>query len=578
MTDTFAQSPAGNRLRLARNSVLLLVATVFVFSVFVNILMLTGPLFMLQVYDRVLASRSEETLVALILLVGLLYGIMGLLDYARGRIAARIGARIQTALDQSVFEDTLRQAIQPSVRSQPAVVLKDIGAIQMLCMSPVLLALMDLPWAPLFLAAIFMFHPMLGWLAVIGIGMLICAALLNQILTKTKISDAQVATAHAHAFSEQSRQGCEIVCAQGMQPAITKRWSQMRQHALAQSILASDRNGSFVALTKALRLFLQSAMLALGAYYVLQGEMTAGAMIAGSILLGRALAPLEQSIGQWNVVQQARASWMSLEKFLDSTLLDTRRSLLPVPDAELWVKDLAIAPPGAKTTTLRKVSFSLSPGHALGIVGKSGSGKSSIAKALLGLWTPITGEVRLGGATLDQYDPVQRGRFIGYLPQQVCLFSGTVAENISRFLPGADIGKVIAAAKAAKAHELILSLKHGYETFIDGNESLLSGGQKQRIALARALFGDPVLLILDEPSSALDAQGCEALNQVVSEFKANQKSVIIMTHRPMAISECDTLMVIEQGQVSRIGPRDKVLSSMVQNAETIKQFIGQAAS
>ncbi|WP_247742554.1 MULTISPECIES: type I secretion system permease/ATPase [unclassified Ruegeria] len=550
-------------------------ALAFLFSVFVNLLMLTGPLFMLQVYDRVLGSRAVETLAALFLLVALLYALMAMLDYARGRIVARFGARFQSQLDERVFDATMRRSLHPQIRAAPATALRDLESIQNLCSSPVLLAVMDIPWTPVFLAAIFLFHPLLGWLAIAGGAVLVVIALMNQQLTHRKIAAAQSASAKANSFSEHARQAAEIVRAQGMQTDITNRWQRQRTDALRQTISASDWTGSFSSLTKSLRLFLQSAMLALGALLVLRNEVTPGAMIAASILLGRALAPVEQAIGQWSMVQRARTAWVSLNEFLQSTPPDALRTKLPTPEANLTAKAVTLIPPGAESPTLRNVSLSLEPGKALGVIGKSGSGKSTLAKALLGLWRPVNGEVRLGGATLDQYDSGELGQHIGYLPQDVTLFNGTVSENIARMSENPDAQAVVDAAKKANAHDLILTLPKGYDTFLDGNDSQLSGGQKQRIALARALYGNPVLLILDEPNSALDADGTEALNAAIRGLKSEGKSAIIMTHRPQAISECDDLVVIEKGQVVKSGNRDEVLGAMVQNANVIKRDLSK---
>ncbi|WP_082025113.1 type I secretion system permease/ATPase [Ruegeria sp. ANG-R] len=567
--------PQRNELRKVRNQGNSFLALAFLFSIFVNLLMLTGPLFMLQVYDRVLGSRSVETLSALFLLVALLYALMAMLDYARGRIVARFGARFQSSLDERVFEGTMRRALFPQVRSAPATALRDLESIRALCASPVLLALMDIPWTPVFLAAIFLFHPLLGWLAVAGGALLVTIALLNQALTHRKVAEAQVASARANSFSEHARQAAEVVRSQGMQDDVSKRWLSQRNEALSQSISASDWTGSFTSLTKSMRLFLQSAMLALGALLVLRNEMTPGAMIAGTILLGRALAPVEMAVGQWSMIERARTAWISLNQFLDSTPPEMTRTKLPVPKAHLVAKSLTVIPPGIKTPTLRNASLELQPGRALGVIGKSGSGKTTLAKALLGLWAPAAGEIRLGGATLDQYDPDALGQHIGYLPQQVTLFNGTVAENIARMSQNPDPEAVVAAAKTANAHDLILGLENGYDTFLEGNDSQLSGGQKQRIALARALYGDPVLLILDEPNSALDADGTLALNTAVRELKKKGKSTIIMTHRPQAISECDDLVVVEKGQIVKSGGRDEVLNTMVQNANVIKRHLNK---
>lgn len=564
-------------LRRARRAGAGLLGAVFLFSVFVNILMLTGPLFMLQVYDRVLASGSEETLVALFLLVGVLYGLMGLLDYARGRVLARFGARFQTALDSRVFAAEMKRAILPQNRAAPASGLRDLETVQSVFTSPLMLALFDVPWTPLFITAIFIFHPLLGWMAIAGAAVLIVVTLLNNALTRQRAREAQGASQFAQAFAEQSRIATEIVRSQGMTGIMAERWHMMRDRALDQTIKASDWTGLFSALTKTFRLFLQSAMLAVGAWLVLRGEMTAGAMIAGSILLGRALAPIEQSIGQWPLIQRSLNGWKMLGELLKDTLPEEETMKLPKPAAALSLRGMTVFAPGSKQPTLSQINLAVSPGQVVGIIGKSGSGKSTLAKTILGLMTPAAGEIRLGGATLDQYAPDDLGAFVGYLPQQVTLFNGTVAENIARMSLMPDDAKVIDAAKKANAHEMILSLPDGYKTVVQGQDSQLSGGQRQRIALARALYNDPVLLVLDEPNSALDAEGSQALNLAVREFKSSDRAVIIMTHRPMAIAECDRLVVIDQGRIKADGPRDEILQSMLKNVDNVKQALAARA-
>lgn len=561
-------------LRRARRSGNWLLGNVFLFSVFVNLLMLTGPLFMLQVYDRVLGSRSEETLVALFLLVGILYALMGLLDYSRGRVLARFGARFRTALDGRVFDAVMKRSLLPKFRAAPASGLRDLEAMQNMFSSPVMLALFDVPWTPLFIGAIFVFHPLLGWMALAGGGFLIVVTLLNNWLTRRKSNNAQTASQQSHGFAEQVRLSSEIVRSQGMSDTIAKRWHAMRDSSLEQSIHASDWTGFFAALTKSFRLFLQSAMLAVGAWLVLQGEITAGAMIAASILLGRALAPIEQSIGQWPNVQKALTGWKLLAELLKETPPDDGAMKLPKPEAHLSSRGVSVFAPELKShRILADITFKLEPGQVLGIIGKSGAGKSTLAKTLLGLLPPVAGEIRLGGATLDQYDPDDLGRFIGYLPQQVTLFTGTVAENIARMSSEPDEEKVIEAAQRANAHEMILSLPDGYKTVVQGQDNQLSGGQRQRIALARAFYGDPVLLVLDEPNSALDADGSAALNRALREFKSTERAVIVMTHRPSAIAECDALIVMEEGRIVANGPRDEVLRSTLRNAGDVNQAI-----
>jgi PrtD family type I secretion system ABC transporter len=544
---------------------------VSLFSVFVNLLMLTGPLFMLQVYDRVLGSRSEETLVALFMLVGALYALMAVLDYARGRVLARFGARFQEALDERVFGAVLKRSLLPRERTLPATGLRDLETIQGTLASPAFLALFDLPWVPIFFAAIFIFHPWMGWLGLAGGAVLIVMTILNQMLTRKSVIEAQSTSASAHSLADQARKIGELVRAQGMQTAITQRWLSIRNDAQDKTIRSSDISGFFTAGTKAFRLFLQSAMLALGAYLTLRGELTAGAMIAGSIILGRALAPIEQSLGQWPQLQKSYAGWQALRVLLETTPPEPVQVALPRPEARLSVSSLSLIPPASHKPTLADISFNLEPGQAIGVIGRSGSGKSSLARALVGVWPPAKGEIRLGGAKIEQYDPEALGAYIGYLPQDVSLFGGTVAENIARMALEPDAEEVVRAAKAASAHELILTLPQGYNTLIEGGDAQLSGGQRQRVALARALYGNPELLILDEPNSALDAEGSDALAHAIRAMKSEGKSVIIMTHRPTALSECETLVILDKGTVKAHGPRDEVLRSMTTNAEAIQK-------
>ncbi|MFO8127259.1 type I secretion system permease/ATPase [Yoonia sp.] len=554
-----AQDTGVKELRAARDRGRGLIIWAFVFSIFVNLLMLTGPLYMLQVYDRVLSSRSVETLVALTVLVAVLYALMGVLDYARGRIMARVGARFQSALDDRVFEATLRRSVDPRERRVAAGALRDLDAVRDLFTSPVLLALMDIPWTPIFIAAIFLFHPMLGWLAVGGGVIIVLTAILNQTLTAARVRAVQIATQQSQDFAEETRHGREIVLSQGLRGAMSQRYLRLRDTALFANIGASDWTGSFAAFTKSFRLFLQSAMLGAGAYYVLLGEMTPGAMIAGSILLGRALAPVEQAMGRWAVLQRGRAGWRALGKYLQAVPPATDRTALPVPKPRLQVIGLTVVPPGERTPTLRNISFTVEPGQALGIIGRSGAGKSTLARTLAGFWPITAGEARLGGATLDQYDPDALGRHIGYLPQTVTLFSGTIAQNIARMALDPDEAAVVKAAQSANAHDMILQLPGGYDTPLDGSEGQLSGGQRQRIALARALYDDPVFLILDEPNSMLDGKGAAALNAAVRSFKEQGKILIILTHRTKAIVECDHILALNKGAVVAFGPRDEII-------------------
>lgn len=562
--------PGRDELRNARRQGRTLYWVVGIFSFFANLLMLTGPLYMLQVYDRVLGSRSEETLVALSLLVAFLYGVMGILDYSRGRIMARVGARFQSALDHRVFDAMVRRsAISPDPAAQTG--LADLEAVQRLISSPVLMAAFDLPWTPVFLAGILLFHPWLGMLALGGGALLIMITLLNQLFSRGPLMKANSATHRASMLSDEIRNEAEMIQSMGMRGAAFARWQSARDASLAESIGANDVGGTFTSMTKTLRLFLQSAMLGLGAYLVLQNEVTAGAMIAASILLGRALAPIEMAIGQWPLVQRASKGWSSLAELLEKVPPESQRTELPAPKAKLDIQALTIVPPGETRASLKSVSFRVEPGQAVGVIGSSGSGKSTLARALTGVWRPAGGSIRLDGASLDQYAPDDLGRYIGYLPQRVQLFDGTIAANIARLSGAPDSAAVVEAAKKAAAHDMIVNLPDGYDTRVAAGGGRLSGGQMQRIALARALYGNPVIVILDEPNSNLDNEGSMALNQAIRDHKAEGGSVLIMAHRPAAIQECDTLLVMDHGTRAAFGPKDKVLKEMVANHEQLKK-------
>ncbi|MFC3612472.1 type I secretion system permease/ATPase [Lutimaribacter marinistellae] len=541
-----------------------------VFSFFANMLMLTGPLYMLQVYDRVLGSRSEETLVALSLLVVFLYGIMGILDYTRGRIMARAGARFQAALDKRVFDAMIRRsAVAQDAAAQTG--LGDLQSIQRLISSPVLSAFFDIPWTPVFLFGIALFHPWLGMLAIGGGAVLIFITFINQAFSRKPAQQAQIATNRAGMLSEEIRKEAENIQAMGMRGAAFDRWKVARDVSLNESMSATDVTGTFSSMTKTLRLFLQSAMLGLGAYLVLLGEITPGAMIAGSILLGRALAPIEMVINQWAMVQAAMKGWESLGGLLERVPPEQPRTALPKPKAKLDVQGLTVVPPGDTRAQLKTLSFKLEPGQALGVIGPSGAGKSTLARALTGVWRPAGGVIRLDGASIEQYEPDVLGQHIGYLPQRVQLFEGTIAENIARLSAQPDADKVVAAAKKAAAHDMIVHLPDGYDTRITPGGGRLSGGQMQRVALARALYDDPVIVILDEPNSNLDNEGSQALNAAIRTLKEQGKSVLIMAHRPAAIQECELLLVLDQGARAAFGPRDEVLRETVVNHQKLQK-------
>ncbi|WP_295070958.1 type I secretion system permease/ATPase [Tabrizicola sp.] len=545
------------------------VVVAFLFSALVNLLLLTAPLYMLQVYDRVLVSRSEETLLALSLLMAFLFLVMAVLDHARGRIMARVGARLQAGLDQRVLSASFRRlAVAPqdvaAVAGQ-----RDVDAIARFWASPVMLAVLDAPWAPLFAAAIFVFHPWLGVLALGGGLVIVGLSWLNQRSSEVPSQTGNLAALAADRQAENLKAESEVIRALGMTRAAFARLQNWRDQALTAGLTASDATGGYTVAIRTFRLFLQSAMLGLAAWLVLRQELSAGAMIASSILMGRALQPVEQAVGQWPVVTRARQAWLRLAGLLSAAPPEPPRTPLPRPQAMLEVRGLTVVPPGGAAPVLRNLDFRLLPGQALGVIGASASGKSSLARALIGVWRPDAGQIRLGGAALDQYDPDVLGGLIGYLPQRVGLFDGTIAENIARLQTGTDPDRIIAAAQAAAAHDMILRLPEGYDTQVASIGSRLSGGQIQRIGLARALYGDPVLLILDEPNSSLDNEGGQALAQAVRAAKAAGAAVLIMAHRPAALQDCDLLLVLQDGASAALGPRDAVLRQMVRNAGDI---------
>ena len=532
------------------------------FSLIVNLLMLAGPLYMLQVYDRVLASGSVETLVALSGLVIFLFATMGVLDAVRGRVAVRLGARLHDRLAVRVFRASLQRA-QGTGAPQPG--LTDLAVVQRLTGLPVFLALFDLPFTALFLAAIFLFHPWLGWLSVGGVVVLAGLTALNRGLSRGPIARSAAATLVADRTGDALHAQAELIRSMGMQGAVLDRWQGQRAVALGDGVRAADLVGGFSTATRTLRLALQSAILGLGAYFVLRSEMTAGAIIAASILMGRALAPVELVVGQWAAIAETGQAWQRLRRLLAEAPAPDLRMPLPRPAARLEVNMLSVVPPGARVATLRGVSFRIEPGQAVGVIGPSGSGKSTLARAITSVWQPAAGQIRLDGAPLDQYPPEALGRVIGYLPQTVTLFEGTIAENIARLDPLPDADRIVAAARAAAAHEMILDLPEGYETRVCGMSSRLSGGQMQRIGLARALYGDPVLLVLDEPNAALDNEGSLALNSAIRGIKADGRAVLIMAHRPAAIRECDRLLVLSGGVPTMFGPTREVLAKSVAN-------------
>jgi PrtD family type I secretion system ABC transporter len=542
-------------------------AGVAMFSGVVNLLMLAGPLYMLQVYDRVLTSRSVPTLVVLsILLVGA-YAFQGALDLIRSRVVVRAAALLDGRLAPAVHGAVISLAIGTKHRADGPQPVRDLDQIRTFMTGTGPLAFIDLPWIPVFLFICALVHPWLGIAATAGGVMLFTLTLLTERASRTPARSVAQDAGRRSALVEANRRNAETIAVMGMVGSLAQRWSAVNNSYIAASARLSDVAGSFGGVSKVLRLVLQSTMLGLGAYLVIGQELGSGAMIAASIMMGRALAPIETTIANWRAFVAARQSLGRLSEAL--TRAAPKRAAttpLPRPARGLAVEQLAVAAPGSATLIIRGVQFALDSGEALGVIGPSGAGKTSLVRALVGLWQPLKGNVRLDGAALDQWEPDLLGRHIGFVSQTVELFDGTIAENIARMSVVPDAEGVIRAARAAGAHDMILRLPSGYDTKVGEGGEALSGGQRQRIALARALYGEPFLVVLDEPNANLDTEGEAALHQAIVELKARGATVVLITHRPATLSACDRLLVLADGVQQGFGPRDEILRKLVMRA------------
>jgi PrtD family type I secretion system ABC transporter len=538
------------------------IASVVIFSMFINLLMLTGPLFMLQVFDRVLSSGSVPTLLALTLLVAILYTLYGFLEFVRSRIVARVARVTDESLRERVFDAVAFHAVRQDreVRSQP---LQDLAVTRQFLQSPGPFALLDMPWAPIYLGVIYLMHPVLGLVSTIAVVLLVLIAFVNEQVTRRHLLQSHRATRRADQVSDEARANAEVTSVLGMLGAIRARWLVAQDEALDSQMRAGDRGGALTSMSRALRLMFQSLILAAGAYLAVQQQISPGTMIAASILMARALAPVEMAVAHWAAFQGCRQAWARLKACLKDTPQKQARMDLPAPRGHVRVEDLTAFAPGTDTQILKGLSFDLPAGSGLGIIGPTGAGKSTLARAIVGAWPAMRGTVRLNGASMDQWDPAVLGAHLGYLPQEVELFDGTVAENISRFSPEPDSAAIVKAAEGASVHELVLTMTDGYNTQISEGGAKLSAGQRQRIGLARALYGDPALVVLDEPNSNLDAEGEQALIRAMASVRERGGTVIVVAHRPSAISVLDQLMMIRDGQIVAFGPKDEVLRKVM---------------
>lgn len=535
-------------------------------SLVVNILALTSPLFMLQIYDRVLSSGSVPTLVGLVILASVLYGFQALLEILRSRVLTRIGERFDRSLSARVHEATIRLPLVTRMQGDGLQPLRDLDNVRSFLSGAGPTVVFDLPWMPLYLAICFIFHFWLGVTALVGAVILVSLTLLTNIFSQNAVKDSMTHNMARNGLLEASRRNAEVVQALGLGRRLENRWHKANEAYLMANRKASDVTSGLGSLSKTLRVMLQSAILAVGAYLVIMQEASAGVMIASSIMMGRALAPVDLAIANWKPFVMARKSWERLDNLLTKIPARPETMPLPAPVRELRVEALSIVPPGERAPNVAGIGFLVEAGSALGVIGPSGSGKSSVARALVGAWRPAAGTVRLDGASLDHWNDEQLGGYIGYLPQGVELFDGTIAENIARFEENPDPDAIVAAARTAGAHDLILRFENGYETRIGEGGSALSAGQRQRIGLARALYRDPFLVILDEPNANLDADGEAAVVNAIASIRKRGGVAVVIAHRPSAISVVDLVLFMESGRQRAFGPKDEVLSKVLKVA------------
>src|SRR5690348_13471878 len=554
------RSELGDALRTCRNAFI----GVGIMSCMINLLYLTGSIFMLEIYDRVLPSRSVPTLVGLVILAAFLYIAQGILDMLRSRVLGRIGTSLDEAMNERVFETVVRLPLIVGTRNEGLQPLRDLDNVRSFLGSLGPGAFFDLPWLPFYLAICFLFHWLLGVTALAGAIVLVTLTLITEFMSRQPAKDAMTLAAKRNDLAAATRRNAEVAVAMGMSGRLTRRWTETNEEYIAGNQHASDVTGGLGAVAKVLRMMLQSAVLAVGAYLVIYQEATAGIIIAGSILSARALAPVDLAIAHWKGFVAARQSWRRLNRLFEQLPVQPPPTLLQSPSSRLSVEAVSLAAPGDQKVIVQDINFALTAGNGLGIIGPSGSGKSCLVRALVGVWLPLRGKVRLDGAALDQWSSDVLGRHIGYLPQDVELFTGTVAQNICRFDPDASPESIIAASKEAGVHDMIIKMRDGYDTQVGEQGAALSAGQAQRVGLARALYGNPFLVVLDEPNSNLDTEGDEALTRAVRAARERGAIVVVVAHRPIAIEGVDQILVLRDGRVQAFGPKETVLAQVLQ--------------
>ena len=532
------------------------------FSLGINLLILASPIYMMQVFDRVLASGRFETLILLTVIAGIAVFVMGIVETARGRFLIRVGNWLDHRLSGHVIASALTARLAGHAGSaQP---LRDLATLRSTMASPSVNAVIDTPWVPAFIVIIWLMHPLLGLIALGAAIVLFAVALVNELVSRNALRRAGQFSIAATQSVESALRNAEVVQALGMLPALLGRYGDTNAKALTSQRQAGDRGAAMVGLSKSLRLFVQIVILGSGAWLVLQGQLTSGGMIAASILLGRALAPVEQSIGAWRQLVGARDAWQRLTRLLAEVPPQAKGMSLPVPQGELACQQMTFVPAGNENPILRDITFDLAAGEVLGIIGPTAAGKSSLCKVVTGAWKPTRGHARLDGADISSWHADELGAHLGYLPQDVELFAGTVSENIARLAQEPDAAAVVAAAKTAGVHDIILSLPKGYDTEVGEAGSFLSGGERQRVGLARAFYGRPKLIVLDEPNASLDSAGEEALVEAILAAKEWESTVLLVTHQPSILLSVDKLMVLQEGRIQAFGPRDEILNKLRQ--------------
>ncbi|WP_338884419.1 type I secretion system permease/ATPase [Xenorhabdus sp. TH1] len=556
--------------------------TIGLFTAFINLLMLVPSIYMLQVYDRVLPSSNEMTLLMLTLITLGMFAMMGGLEYIRSQVVIRIGSQFDMCLNQRVYTASYESNLKNG-STDAGQMLNDLATIRQFLTGNALFAFFDAPWFPVYLGVIFLFSPYLGLLALLGAIILIMLAVLNQWLSQAPLAEASHLSLRSANLASTNLRNAEVIEALGMLPALRRRWFSLHQRFLNFQRIASERSAAITALTKTVRMALQSLILGLGGWLAIEGNITPGMMIAGSILMGRALSPIEQLIQAWKSWSAARLSWQRLDKLLKAQPERKSGMSLPQPKGVLLMEKVSAMPP-RKTRVLQAsqngssfnnqyvlqdINLALNAGEVLGVIGPSASGKSTLARLLVGIWPAQEGVVRLDDADIYQWNKDELGASIGYLPQDIELFGGTIAENIARF-NDVEPEKVIEAAKKAGIHELVLNLEQGYDTVIGAGGMGLSGGQKQRIGLARALYGNPSLVVLDEPNSNLDDIGEKALSQAIAQLREQGKTVVVITHRPSLLSQTTKILLLVQGKMKMFGPSQQVMAALSQSSSQLK--------